>query len=46
MTKIEQIFIEIEDAIERTRSLIPVPIEESKLLKELKKIKEKWVKED
>ena len=39
---INKIFKEIEEAIERTKSQVPVPIEESKLIKELKRIKEKY----
>jgi len=39
---IKQIFKEIELAIERTKSPVPVPIEQSKLIIELKKIKEKY----
>jgi len=42
MNKIKQIFKEIEEAIERTKSPIPVPIEQSNLIKELKRIKEKY----
>jgi len=40
--QIKEIFKEIESAIERTRSPVPVPIEQSKLIIELKKIKEKY----
>ena len=42
MNKVKQIFKEIEEAIERTKSPVPVPIAESKLIKELKKIKDKY----
>ena len=38
----EQIFIEIDKLIDQTKSEIPVPIEKSKFIKELRKLKEKW----
>lgn len=42
MDKIKEIFKEIEEAIEKTKSDMPVPIAESRFLKELQKIKKKW----
>lgn len=45
MNKVKQIFKEIEEAIERTKSPVPVPIAESKLIKELKRIKDKYENE-
>lgn len=42
MDTIKEIFKEIEEAIEKTKSPVPVPISESKLIKELKRIKEKY----
>lgn len=39
------IFDEIELAIKKTASPTPTPISESQLLKELKKIKKKYLKE-
>jgi hypothetical protein len=41
--KIEEIFKEIDQAIERTKSPFPVTISESKLLIEINKIKQKWI---
>jgi hypothetical protein len=45
MTKetIKKIFKEIDEAIEKTKSPVPVPIAESKLIKELKRIREKYL---
>jgi hypothetical protein len=40
--EIKKIFEEIFKAIEKTKSDIPVTIEESRFLKELKKIKRKY----
>jgi len=44
MEKIKQIFREIEGAIEKTKSDVPVPIKKSRFIKELNKIKQKWIK--
>ena len=46
MNKIKQIFKEIEEAVVKYRSPYPVTIEDSNFLKELKKIKEKWLKKE
>ena len=43
---IREIFKDIEKAIEKTQSNKPVFMRDSKFLKELKKIKEKFLKED
>jgi len=41
---IKQIFEEIDQAMERTKSEVPVPIKDSKFLIEYIKIKEKYLK--
>ena len=43
MDKIKEIFRRIDKAIEKTKSSIPVPIEQSKFLKEYNKIKEEYL---
>lgn len=42
----EEIFKEIEQAIEESKSKVPATIEESKFLKKLKTIKQKYCKNE
>ena len=42
MTKIDEIFEDIEKAIEETKSEVPVTIDKSKFLKKLQEIKKKY----
>lgn len=44
-TIIQNIFKDIDNAIEKTRSDVPVKIKDSKLLKKYIEIKEKYLKE-
>lgn len=44
MNDIKKIFEEIDRAIEETKSVIPVSLEDSRFLKRYIKIKEKWMR--
>lgn len=42
--RIKKIFNEIFNAVEKTKSDVPIPIKDSRFLKELIKIKEKYLR--
>ena len=44
--KIKLIFEEIDEAIKKTKSNVPVKIEDSEFIKELEKIKEKYSRQN
>ena len=44
--QIKQIFEEIDEAIKKTKSNVPVKIEDSEFIKELEKIKEKYSRQN